>query len=129
MTLEEFRVGPTTAFPPGSRAILDVGGRSIGVFNVEGRMYALNNVCPHALAPVCMGEQTGTMLPRDREDIAYGLDDMVIRCPWHGWEFDIATGEALFGTDRRKVQTFPVRIVEGQVVVSMRPRRARESEE
>ena len=41
--------------PPGERLIVDIAGRSIGVFNVDGRFYALRNSCPHQGGPLCLG--------------------------------------------------------------------------
>lgn len=101
-----------------------MGGRSVGITNVDGTYYAVHNVCPHALAPICMGELKGTMLPSRPGELEYGLEGLVLRCTWHGWEFDIRSGEALFGTDPRRLLTFPVRVEAGQVVVRMRPRHA-----
>ncbi len=49
--------------PPGARRIIALEGRSIGVFNVHGRYVAVRNVCPHELAPVCLGHLGGTTLP------------------------------------------------------------------
>ena len=47
----------------------------------------------------------------------------MLRCVWHGWEFDVVTGRALFGIDKRKLLTFPVTVEGDQVMVTMRPRR------
>ena len=46
-------VGSVGEIAPGERKIVEVEGRSIGVFNVRGTYVAVLNVCPHALAPVC----------------------------------------------------------------------------
>ncbi len=48
-----------------------------------------------------------------------GSDDAVIRCPWHGWEFELATGRAMFNPDGMKVRTYPVRVVDDRVVVEL----------
>src|SRR5687768_15644000 len=45
----------TDELPPGERKIVSANGRSIGVFNVGGRYYALRNLCPHRAAPLCLG--------------------------------------------------------------------------
>jgi nitrite reductase/ring-hydroxylating ferredoxin subunit len=114
-TIDEFRAGA----PP---RILDVGGRSIGIYNVDGTFYAVQNVCPHALGPICRGTFGGTFLPSEPGEWDAGLEKRVIRCPHHRWEFDITTGESVMGIDRRKLVTFPVTTQGDEVVVTMRPR-------
>jgi 3-phenylpropionate/trans-cinnamate dioxygenase ferredoxin subunit len=122
---ERFVVGPVEDFPPGSHPIVEIGGREVGIYNADGTFYAVQNLCPHALAPICISPLTHTNLPsRPGEAFTPGLEGRVLRCVWHAWEFDVTTGEALFGTDHRKLKTFPVEVEDGQVVVTLRPRRA-----
>jgi nitrite reductase/ring-hydroxylating ferredoxin subunit len=114
-------------FPLGASRIVEVEGRQIGVFNSGGQFYAINNACPHALAPICLGRLTGTMLPSaPGEDYVWGMDGLVLRCIWHGWEFDIRTGETVMGTDRRRLLTFPVEVEDGHVWVTIRAARTSE---
>jgi nitrite reductase/ring-hydroxylating ferredoxin subunit len=96
--------------PPGSRRIVEVQGRSIGVFNVEGRFYALRNVCPHQGAPLCLGAVTGTAEPGPPGEYRWGRDGEILICPWHGWEFEIATGRSVFNPHRMRVATYPVTV-------------------
>jgi 3-phenylpropionate/trans-cinnamate dioxygenase ferredoxin subunit len=124
MEKQRFTICPADQLPPGTKRIVEVGGRSIGVYNSAGRLYAVQNLCPHALAPICLANPSGTNLPSAPGVFEYGMEGLVLRCPWHGWEYDMRTGEALFGTDRRRLATFPVAVEDGQVVVSMRPRSA-----
>jgi nitrite reductase/ring-hydroxylating ferredoxin subunit len=121
---ERFVVGTVDSFPEGSHPIVEVGGRLIGIYNVNGSYFAIQNTCPHALAPICMASVGGTFMPSGPGVFDYGMNGRVLRCPWHGWEFDIATGEALFGIDRRRLATFPVYVEDGKVVVIMRSRSA-----
>jgi nitrite reductase/ring-hydroxylating ferredoxin subunit len=117
------RVGHVDDFPEGECRIVEVEGQSIGVYRAGGELYALRNVCPHRLAPLCRGIFGGTMLPSDPDEFSYGMEGYVARCPRHGWEFDIRTGEALFGIDGRRARTYPV-TVEGQdVLIALRQRR------
>ena len=104
--------------PPGGRVFVDVDGRSIGVFNVAGQLYALRNSCPHQGAELCAGTVGGTMVPSRPLAYEYSLEGRVLRCPWHGWEFDLETGEKLFDpTSRARVRTYPVGVEDGVVVV------------
>jgi nitrite reductase (NADH) small subunit len=119
-------LGPVEQFPEGSCRIFDIGGVSVGVYNVRGTFYAVRNLCPHQLAPICAGLRKGTMLPSAPGEFVYDLDGLVIRCPRHGWEFDIRSGEPLFGIDRRKLAVFPVDVEEGQVVLTLRQRGSQE---
>lgn len=104
--------------PPGERRIVDVDGRTIGVFNVHGRFHALHNGCPHKGGPLCAGRITGTVLPTRDRTFAYGREGEIIRCALHGWEFDIATGRAL-ADPRRRVRTYAVTVEDGQVVLEL----------
>ena len=82
---------------PGDRKLVEVGGISVGVFNVDGEYHALNNVCPHQLADLCEGPVTGTTTSDEVGEFGEWVrDGEIIRCPWHGWEFEIESGESLF---------------------------------
>jgi len=101
---------------PGGRVVRDFGGRSIGVFNVGGRFYALHNRCPHRGGALCLGPVTGTALHDAGFRFVYGREGEVLRCAWHGWEFEIATGQALVDPAIR-AKTFPVEVEDGGVYV------------
>ncbi len=111
--VEAGRVGD---IPPGGRRLIDHDGRSIGVFNVGGDFVAVLNVCPHELAPVCKGRVTGTTLPSAPGEFEWGREGEILSCPWHGWEFDLRTGDAL-ADPRRKLRTYPTEVVDGGVFV------------
>ncbi len=103
--------------PPGGRKIVEDGSDSIGVFNVGGKLYAIKNVCPHKGAPLCQGSLHGTHKPSEVHQYDPGYEGQIIRCPWHGWEFDIVTGKGLFDRNSR-VATYVVEVDElGEIVV------------
>lgn len=79
-------------FAPGERKIVTRGRRSIGVFRVGDRFYALNNHCPHLGGPLCRGRTQAWV--RSSMPGRYERDDehALIACPWHGWEYDVRTG-------------------------------------
>ena len=121
--MTKYLVGAIDQIPPGARRIVKVGGRSIGVFNVAGQFYALWNVCIHNQAPVCLGQIDGTYLPSAPDEYRPGLKGQVLRCPWHGWEFDITTGCSLFDSTI-KLETYPVIVEAGQIYVEVGKRTA-----
>ena len=99
----------TAELPAGARKIVNIAGQSIGLFNVHGSYVAALNVCPHELAPVCLGRIGGTTLTSLPGEFRWGRDGEILACPWHGWEFDLLTGRAL--TDRHKhLRLFPVEV-------------------
>lgn len=103
-------VGTVRELPPGSRRILEVDGQSIGVLNVEGTYYALRNSCPHQGGPVCLGWIGGTNLASRPYELVYARENEIIKCPWHGWEFEIATGRSVFNPHKVRVRTYEVTI-------------------
>jgi 3-phenylpropionate/trans-cinnamate dioxygenase ferredoxin subunit len=105
-----FVVGKVSEIPPGERKIVDVGGRTIGVFNVKGRFYALRNLCPHQGAPLCQGSLKGTALPSAPGEYLWGREGEILSCPWHGWEFDVTTGRSIVNPHRTRVRTFEVSV-------------------
>jgi len=62
---------------PGECLSREAGGHGVAVFNVGGRIYAMNNTCPHAGGPLGEGF----------------LTDHIVECPWHGWRYDVRSGE------------------------------------
>ncbi|HUT79108.1 MAG TPA: Rieske (2Fe-2S) protein [Polyangia bacterium] len=103
-------VGRASELPPGSRKIVEFGGRSIGVFNIGGSFYALRNRCPHQGAPLCLGSIGGTAATSAPGEYSWGREGEILRCPWHGWEFDITTGESVFNPHQMKVRSYDVTV-------------------
>ena len=104
--------------PAGGRRIVEIDGRSIGIFNVGGTFHALHNGCPHKAGPLCEGPICGTTLPTDDYSYSYGREGEIVRCAWHGWEFEIATGRCVADPGVR-ARTYPVSVEDGQVVVQL----------
>jgi 3-phenylpropionate/trans-cinnamate dioxygenase ferredoxin subunit len=95
-------VGTVEEIPPGGRKIVEVAGRSIGVFNVGGEFFALRNSCPHQGGPICQGPISGLVSSTGPGDYRYDRPGEILRCPWHGWEYDVRTGQSW--VDPRKVR-------------------------
>ena len=100
---------------PGERKIVEVGGRSIGVFNVDGTYYALRNLCPHQFAPLCLGKITGYCGDSPVSEFIWSREGEIIRCPWHAWEFDIKTGKSIFDPKKVRTKCYPVSVDEAPV--------------
>lgn len=101
--------------PDGGRKQVTVDGRAICVLREGDEYFALRSTCPHQGADLCGGTLSGSMLPSRPQEYTYGLARHVLRCPWHGWEFDITTGGSLFDPARMRVRTYPVLVHEGQI--------------
>ena len=115
-TGRRFRFANAHEIPEGERLVRNVGGRSVGVFNVGGRFFALHNRCPHRGGALCLGPVTWTALPTDEYRYEYGREGEILRCAWHGWEFEIESGRCL--ADRRvRARTFRVEVEDDAVYV------------
>lgn len=102
---------------PGDHRMVPAEGYEIGVFRLDqGQIVAYRNLCPHQGAPVCLGRVGGTTLPSRPGEYLYGKHNRVLVCPWHGWEFDLESGEALFGL-RVRLAAIPVTVEDGLVVL------------
>ncbi len=97
------KVATTDEIEPGTGKLVQVNGSEIAVFNVGGQFYASGAVCPHEGGPL----EDGT------------LDGDIVICPWHGFDFDLKTGECLVDSDLR-VPTYPVK-VEGNTILVETP--------
>jgi nitrite reductase/ring-hydroxylating ferredoxin subunit len=96
-TSQRVFVGASDRVAEGKRLVVDVGSTTIGIFRVEGKLYAYLNKCAHQGGPVCQGK----IVPRVTEVIdergeshgfAFDESNLHIVCPWHGFEYDIKTG-------------------------------------
>jgi 3-phenylpropionate/trans-cinnamate dioxygenase ferredoxin subunit len=128
---EKSRISPVPAYvvpearglAPGQKVIVTVQGRELGIFNVDGRLHAVRNVCPDQSGPLCQGEVFGRIDGEVTEDrrIREVLHTArpVIACPWHAWEYDLATGECLWNPKYR-VKVYPVEVSsDGTVSVTL----------
>jgi nitrite reductase (NADH) small subunit len=102
--MKEYMLGDVDAVPEGSGRAFAVGNRTIAVFRAKGKVFALNNRCVHKGASMCEGEVT--------------TDGTEVRCPWHNWPFELATGRHRLDPSQR-TRTYNVRIEDGQIILSM----------
>src|SRR5438105_2663141 len=114
----KYVVAAADEIPPGGRKILDVGGRSIGVFNVDGEYFALRNRCPHQGGALCEGRLWGSLTAAAPGAFEYSPTKEVLTCPWHGWEFHVRTGQSWCEPRRLRVRRYDVRVEEGAVLTA-----------
>ena len=88
--------------------IVEAEKRSIGIFNIHGEFYALRNTCPHKGAPLCRGIITGLAVSDAPLQMRFTRAGEIVRCPWHGWEFDILSGRSVYNPHRMRVKTYDV---------------------
>ena len=98
-------VCPIDELPPGTMKLVHAGAVSLGVYNVDGELFALEDRCSHDDGPLVEGE--------------WEPDRAVVVCPRHGATFDIRTGRALTLPAYEPVDTFPVRVDDGVVKVTV----------
>lgn len=109
--MKEHIVAMVDEIPVGRRKIVQIKGRSIGVFNVNGEFYALRNVCPHQGAPLCQGSVGGMHIcGDDLDDVQLISEGEILRCPWHGWEFEIKTGTSITDPQKLFVKNYKVTV-------------------
>jgi nitrite reductase/ring-hydroxylating ferredoxin subunit len=97
------RVAPVDRIPPGTGASVTVADKDIAIFNVDGTIFAIGDSCPHAGGSLGQGK----------------LDGMIVTCPVHGMKFDVTNG-CFAGSSDSAVASYPVKVVDGKVMVEMR---------
>lgn len=80
----------------------EVEGQAIALYKVDGKVYAIDGVCPHAGGPMAEGSLNGCLA----------------MCPWHGWEFNVKTGQCDFNPDIA-VKTYPVKEEKGDIFIKI----------
>jgi 3-phenylpropionate/trans-cinnamate dioxygenase ferredoxin subunit len=110
-------VAAVKEIPPGGRKLVTVRGRPIAVFNLNGEFFGLFNRCPHQGGPMCEGILTGLIQSDEPGRYSYSRKGEILRCPWHGWEFDIRTGQSFCDPQKIQVRSYPVEVAPGQTVV------------
>lgn len=109
-------VASLSEIPPGSRKLVTAAGRPIVVFNVGGRLYAIANRCPHAGGSLVHGKLVGLVEASEPGSYSYSRPGEILRCPWHSWEFDLATGKSWCDPATVRVKAYPVEVAAGAEV-------------
>lgn len=80
------KVAKKSEIPDDQGICVEVNGREVALFKVQNKVYAIDQICPHAGGPLAEG----------------GLHGDKVMCPWHGWEFNVKTGECTFNPSLRQ---------------------------
>jgi nitrite reductase (NADH) small subunit len=92
------RIASTSEIPENAGREFAVQGRPVAVWNVGGRFYATSARCPHEEGPLCAGR----------------LEDGIVTCPMHGWQFDVTSGRGIVPPDR-SLRAFGLQIEDDQI--------------
>jgi nitrite reductase/ring-hydroxylating ferredoxin subunit len=110
--MAEVFVSKLSELPDGERRIVKSGAQEIGVFHWQGQFYAYENMCLHQGGPACEGlimHKVEDVIGPDRTWVGQKFSDSQVHfvCPWHGYEYDLKTGEC--AADRRLcLKKYPV---------------------
>ena len=110
-------VARASEIPPGARKLVRLNERGVVVFNVKGEFFALSDQCPHKGASLSGGKMTGLVESNGPGDYTYTRVGEIVRCPWHGWEFDVRTGRSYCDPRRMRLMQFNVTVEPGAKVV------------
>lgn len=111
-------VARASDFAEGESRIFEINGRSIGVFRVDGAFHALLNRCPHAGGPLCAGYLIGTVEADRPGSYRFDAGRKLLTCPWHGWEYDLRTGQSYFDPSQVTAKPFPVQVEHGRDIAA-----------
>jgi 3-phenylpropionate/trans-cinnamate dioxygenase ferredoxin subunit len=103
--MPEIEVASADEFPPGSSKIVRHGSLFVGVYNCGGELFAIEDRCSHDDGPLCEGDWD--------EDLCR------VVCPRHGSMFELSTGRPVTLPATEPVATYPVRVVDGAIVVEL----------
>jgi nitrite reductase/ring-hydroxylating ferredoxin subunit len=114
----EARLRLADAPPEGERRLLELGGRTIGLFQLDGEYFALADRCPHRGAPLCSSGEVVNAVEGLGDAARVTREGALVRCPWHKWDFEISTGRCAVDA-RLRVRRYAVRVEGGELVVSL----------
>ena len=110
-----FPVCATAELLPGKFRLVTVNNVEVGLFNLGEKYVAYRNLCPHQGAPICQGRVAGTTLPSEPGEYRFGWHGRILHCPWHGWQFDLQSGQAL--SHRAHLPSIEIAVENGTLVV------------
>jgi nitrite reductase/ring-hydroxylating ferredoxin subunit len=102
--------------PENGSKLVAVKGRQIALFHVKGEYFALTDRCPHEGGSLCAGRLTGLVRSREPGTYEYSRPHEMLACSWHGWEFDIRTGQSYCDPDSIRARTYQVTVAPGEAL-------------
>lgn len=119
----EILVGEVSELVPGRFKIIREGALNIGVTRfADGTIRAVRNACPHKGAAICKGLIGGTWPPSAPGELDYDREGEILICPWHGFEYDLRTGEELYRKVPTRLRFYEVIERDAKVYVSVSKR-------
>ena len=109
-------VATTSEIPLGGNKVVNLGGREIVVFHVNGEFFALLNRCPHEGAPLAKAACVARLQSNEPGQYKRSRIGEMLRCPWHGWEYDMRTGQSYFDPQHTRVRSYPVEVEAGETL-------------
>ena len=105
--MTKYVVAKVDDIAPGARMAVTVRGRPIVISNLDGALYGMMDRCPHQGAGLSQVLQSGLAMSSEPGTAHVERCDEFIRCPWHGWEFDIKTGQSWFDPNGVYAKSLP----------------------
>ena len=106
-------VATAKELPPGTRKLVSVDGREIVVLNIRGEYFGVLNRCPHNGGSLCNGTLTRRIASPEPGIYETPGPQELLRCPWHGWQYDVRTGQSWCEPERSRTITYPVSVAHG----------------
>jgi nitrite reductase/ring-hydroxylating ferredoxin subunit len=110
-------VATVDELPPGSRKLVTVKGRQVAIFNVSGEYFGIFNLCPHQGGSLCQGALLGLTTSDEPGTYKLSRKGEMLRCPWHGWEFDVRTGQSWCAPDTIRTRSYNVEVEAGAELI------------
>ena len=101
----------------GSCKLVTVAGREVGIFNLRGEFFALLSKCPHEGASLCKGRIVSRVESDEPGKYTIIAGSEMIRCPWHGWQYDIRTGQSWCDPDNIALRQYAVSVETGEHIL------------
>ena len=110
-------VATVAEIAPGTRKRVEVKGRAIVLFNLAGEFFALSTRCPHQGGDLSQGQLTCLVESSEPGQYRTSRHGEILRCPWHGWEFDIRTGHSVTDPEAIWARSYQVEVAQGGEVL------------
>ena len=102
--------------PENGSKLVEVKGRRIALFHVAGEYFALTDRCPHEGGSLCAGKLIGLVTSKEPGQYLYSRPYEMLQCSWHGWEFDIRTGQSYCDPESIRARTYAVSVEPGEAL-------------